>query len=217
MVTPLILGKVQLHSSSKVDSGASSHMTPNRLWLGNYKPLRVPIRLADNTIVYSEGVGSIVFIPVINGANTRAIEFTRILHVPSLAANLFSVTFLTTQRKFEFPLDGTLLLNATVNEHNVGYLNGHTLLASEPIESAKLSATLPLDYTLWHCRLAHVNYDDVKKLVNQQLVTGIKLDSKIRGSQSLRFSANSRIDSPAVSGTDCWCRIGRFPENAVNR
>jgi len=39
------------------DTGATSYMTPHCHWVRNYLPLRIPIRLADNSIVYSSGVG----------------------------------------------------------------------------------------------------------------------------------------------------------------
>jgi hypothetical protein len=70
-------------------------MTPHRHWLRNYAPRRVPIKLADNNIVYSAGVGTVVFNPVINGKNVRAVEFTRVLHVPDIRNNLLSVLYLT--------------------------------------------------------------------------------------------------------------------------
>lgn len=54
------------------DSGATSHMTPHRHWLLNYTPKCVPVRLANNTIVYSAGVGSVVFHPVIEGKRVRS-------------------------------------------------------------------------------------------------------------------------------------------------
>ena len=49
------------------DTGASSHMTPHREWIRNYEPYRTPIRLADHTIIYSEGRGSVLFNPMIDG------------------------------------------------------------------------------------------------------------------------------------------------------
>ena len=49
------------------DLGANSHMTSHRHWLRNYTPKCVAIKLADNTIVYSARVGSVVFNPVIDG------------------------------------------------------------------------------------------------------------------------------------------------------
>jgi hypothetical protein len=55
-------------------------------------------------------------------------------------------------------------------------LDGSTVSHSE---TARISSTLPLNYELWHRRLAHVNHNDVKKLVIQHLVTGKKLNSRI--------------------------------------
>ena len=36
-------------------------MTPHHHWVQNYSPLCTPIRLADNSIIYSSGVGTVVF------------------------------------------------------------------------------------------------------------------------------------------------------------
>ncbi|EGO28208.1 hypothetical protein SERLADRAFT_346449, partial [Serpula lacrymans var. lacrymans S7.9] len=46
------------------DTGATSHMTPHRHWVHHYTPYHVPIKLADHTVVYSAGVGTVVFNPV---------------------------------------------------------------------------------------------------------------------------------------------------------
>ena len=66
------------------DTGATSHMTPHRHWVHNYTPLRIPIRLADNRVIYSSGVGTVVFNPVIDGKRLQTLEFTKVLHVPEL-------------------------------------------------------------------------------------------------------------------------------------
>ncbi|OAX30614.1 hypothetical protein K503DRAFT_665882, partial [Rhizopogon vinicolor AM-OR11-026] len=55
-----------------------------RHWLRNYAPKQVATKLADNNIVYSAGVGTVVFSTVINGKTVRAVGFTRVLHVPDL-------------------------------------------------------------------------------------------------------------------------------------
>ncbi|TFK17552.1 hypothetical protein FA15DRAFT_551997, partial [Coprinopsis marcescibilis] len=47
------------------DTGATAHMTPHGHWLRDYKPLHIPVRLADHSIVYTAGVGSMVFEPVL--------------------------------------------------------------------------------------------------------------------------------------------------------
>lgn len=42
-----------------VDTGATSHMTPHRHWFNQYKPHKVPVRLANDCIVYSAGIGTV--------------------------------------------------------------------------------------------------------------------------------------------------------------
>ena len=44
-----------------IDSGASAHMTMHCHWLKEIKPHKVPIELADNSVVYSEGIGTVIF------------------------------------------------------------------------------------------------------------------------------------------------------------
>jgi hypothetical protein len=75
-----------------------------------------------------------------------------------------------------FILNGDRLFVAFINDDNSAFLDGNT---QSHLESAQITSTLPLNYELWHHQLAHVNHDDVKKLIAQDLVTGLKLDSKI--------------------------------------
>src|SRR5262245_20327211 len=66
---------------------------------------------------------------------------------------------------------------ASIGENNIAYLNGTTAISGE---HAHFTATLPLDYDLWHHRLGHHNFDGVKRLINQNLVTGMTLNSKAK-------------------------------------
>ncbi|KAI0923982.1 hypothetical protein AcV5_010529 [Taiwanofungus camphoratus] len=159
-------------------------MTPHRHWLRNYKPLQIPIKLADNTIVYSAGVGSVVFKPVIKGREVRAVEFQRVLHVPRLRNNLLSCLYLTRKKGFQihiysdsmhFIYGGKSIFIASIDDNNAAYLDGVT---EASLEHAQLSATLPLDLNLWHRRLAHHSYADVQKMIKEDLVTGLVLESK---------------------------------------
>ena len=168
--------------SWNTDTGATSHMTPHKSWIRNYTPYRVPVKLADNRVVYSEGIGSVVFSPLINGQTARDVEFSRVLHVPDLNNNLLSVLYLTQHKGFHVHIDrntmrfsqnNTILFTASVSEKNTGYLNGHTV--STHSESVHVVSTLPLNLDLWHKRFFHCNLRDVKKL--QKLVMGFKLDS----------------------------------------
>jgi transposase InsO family protein len=160
-------------------------MTPHRHWLRNYSPKRVPIKLADNTVVYSAGVGSVVFHPTLEGKRGRAVEFSNVLHVPQLRNNLLAVLYLTRRSSFDVHINATHmsfsrsngppLFVAPINEHNAAFLDGVTEAITE---YASPATTVPLDLALWHRRLAHHNLTDVKALIERKLVTGMQLDVK---------------------------------------
>ena len=82
-------------SSWNADTCASAHITFNRHWMHNMTLHRIPIRLADGSMVYSEGIGTVQFTPVVNGQEVVPLEFTNVLYVPTLSSNLFSVLYLT--------------------------------------------------------------------------------------------------------------------------
>ncbi|EKM73429.1 hypothetical protein AGABI1DRAFT_134791 [Agaricus bisporus var. burnettii JB137-S8] len=145
-------------------------MTPHRHWFKSYSPHRIPIRLADNSLVYSAGVGSVVFQPVVNGQETRAVEFTRVLHVPDLRSNLLSCLYLAWHKGFnitisaqsiDFQCKGISLFTATIHSNNSAELDGSTLTS----ETAFSVSTLPVDLSLWHRRFIHHNYADVKSMI----------------------------------------------------
>ena len=167
------------------DSGATSHMTPHAHWICNYTPLRTPIHLANNHIIYSAGVGSVVFVPMIGGKRTQAVEFTRVLHVPDLKTNLLSILYLTYHKQFtvsinaremRFTREGTSIFTAQINENNAAFLDGST---DDNSHTANFVSTLPVDIRLlWHRQLAHHDYNSVKQMITRQLVTGIDIQSK---------------------------------------
>jgi len=112
------------------DTGTTAHMTPRREWFASYRPLRTPVRLADGNIVHSAGVGTVVFMPRLSGPE---IEFSRVLHVPALSCNLFSVLHLVRFKGFfvcaegetiSFSLAGQNLFTASITERNTAFLDG---------------------------------------------------------------------------------------------
>ena len=121
-------------------------MTPHKHGLRNYAPLRVAVRLANDDVVYSEGVGSVVFAP----EGKRELEFSRVLHVPELGSNLFSVLYLARHRGFtihiysdrmDFDREGHTLFCAKIDASNTAYLDGTVL---PPLKSAQASDTSTL-------------------------------------------------------------------------
>src|SRR5258708_27318603 len=141
------------------DTGATSHMTLHRHWLRNYRPHRAPVRLANNSIVYSAGIGSVLFTPEVEGQKMCSVEFTNVLHVPDLCNNLLSVLYLTRYKQFSvviletvmnFLRSGSVLFAAAATASNSAYLEGTTVpIASALVNSALSLSTLPMDTLLW--------------------------------------------------------------------
>ncbi|THH02998.1 hypothetical protein EW145_g6619 [Phellinidium pouzarii] len=132
-----------------VDTGATCHMTPHRHWFNTYTPNHTPIQLANNQIIYSVGLGSVRFQPVINGKPGCLLEFERVLHVPDLRNNLLSVLYLTRAKSYIvtiqhdqifFKRNGALLFTAAINSNNAASINGQVV---------------PDDSVLWHVQTRH--------------------------------------------------------------
>ena len=122
------------------------------------------------------------FKPVIRGKEA-VVSFSDVVHVPDLRSNLLSVLFLTCHCGYrvvidgacmEFIKDGVTRFTATIDANNTAYLDGMTLHVPE---CANKVSTLPLDISLWHRRLGHHNFVDVKKMIKNEMVTGARLDS----------------------------------------
>ena len=198
------------------DTGASAHMTPHRHWFRSYSPHTVPIRLANSHIVYSAGLGSVVFQPESKGgALPPAVVLHDVLHVPDLASNLLSVYHLTRDKGYTVELQasralfyhhGELRFEAQVNEHNVGYLLGHTITQSKNALSA--STTCDEDLALWHQRCSHVNLDDLRSVVQKDLVLGLKIRSQ---------RPPDRICEPCLAGKLNRHPIPRFASRKLTR
>src|ERR1700754_1380097 len=180
------------------DTGATSHMTPHRHWFTEYQPYKVPVRLADGTVIYTAGVGSILFKTNLGRTGVRDVVFSRVLHVPALHSNLLSVLYLTGKKGFQvvmekntmsFQLDGKLIFTAT-QRGGLAYLDGSTLPPYSAQALAALSL-LPLTLDLWHRRLSHINYVDLKRMVAKGLVTGLKINSS---------SSPNPVCEPCIAG-----------------
>ena len=185
-------------------------MTPHAHWIHNYTPFRTPIPLANDLIIYSTGIWSIVFVPSIRGKERRAVELTRVLHVPELRTNLLSILYLTHHKQFTVQIDGhkmlfsrdrTLLFTAQINKNNAAFLDSTT---DANLESAHLMSTLLLNIALWHRCLAHHDYNAVKHMIAHKLVTGINIKSNQPPDPICEPCLSGKMNAnPFLSSTTC--------------
>jgi hypothetical protein len=108
--TLCLAGLLGTHANAHwiADSGATSHMSTQCHWFKTLKPHIVPIRIANNAIVYSKGIGSIVMEPTDNSLGLLLL--TSVLYVPALQNNLLSVLHLISNHRFCIKIEGTGML-----------------------------------------------------------------------------------------------------------
>ena len=159
-----------------IDSGATSHMTPNIELIKNIKEEQRQISLADETYISSEGIGEI---QLKNGKDQKLI-MKDVLYVPKLKGNLISVSKLTEQN-FELTFNkregfiknenGELLITAKKqkNFYIVKTEDSNQDIVYKVKENSKL---------YWHKRLGHTNERYMDMMLKHQMVDKLNYDSR---------------------------------------
>jgi hypothetical protein len=179
--TLCLAGSPGMHTNAHwiADSGATSHMSTQRHWFKTLKPHIVPICVANNAIVYSKGIGSIVMEPTDNSLGLLLL--TSILYFPALQNNLLLVLHLVSNHCFHVKIEGTSMLflcngqpmfTATICK-NTTWLDVRT---PQALESALQGESI-LDCSLWHCQLGHIGKDALERAIRGKLANGLLIDS----------------------------------------
>jgi transposase InsO family protein len=161
------------------DTGATSHMSPRRSWFTKLEPLAIPIRVANDHIVYSEGVGSVVLEPA--DTSLRPVLLSRVLYVPALQNNLLSVLHLVANHRFRIEIKGKEMVFMQNSERrftaaicdNTAWLNAST----PPAPEAALRGEATLSRALWHRRLCHIGADRLEQAIKGKVATGLVVES----------------------------------------
>lgn len=161
------------------DSGATSHMTPHKKWIRNMKPCKIPIKLANDEIVYAEGIGSVIF----NPRNYESIRFSQVLYVPSLSNNLFSIVSAVLDAKLRVVIENDELNFSKDGETLFkGMIKGKTaMLDGDTLENTEHAFIMAVNKDLWHQRLGHIGNGRLETLASKNLATGMlfKRGSKV--------------------------------------
>jgi hypothetical protein len=82
--TVCLAGSPNTHADAYwiADTGATSHMSPHHSCFTKLKPHAIPIRIANNHVVYSKGVGSVVLEPA--DKLLSPVLLSCVLYVPAL-------------------------------------------------------------------------------------------------------------------------------------
>lgn len=153
------------------DSGAGEHMTSRRDWILNYNSLyddEMVVVLGNGHSLPVAGIGQMKICTI----NAETFMVDRVLHVPKLKRNLFSLSEVT-----EKGYTVTLVQNSiNVSMNDRIFLRGERVergvyrMDFKPIRAVDVnSATITVsDSKLWHRRLGHANYKLIERVIKDR-------------------------------------------------
>ena len=170
-----------------VDSGASSHMTWDKELLTDYQEFEVPekVGLGDGRTVDAVGFGSVHLRMCFKVSQPKKFVMYKVLYVPKLACNLFSVRAAVSKGDFiKFGHSRCWIRDGNGHLHGMGTLVDKLYqLDCEAIlsEAATLvNAQKDNNFDVWHFRLGHASEQCIKNMSYKKLATGIKLPKRAK-------------------------------------
>lgn len=159
------------------DSGTTRHMSPERDRFLTYKEIEPKaISGANQEQFYAIGTGD-MSISVPNKDGESKIRLTEVLHAPKLGVTLISIGRIDEAGYSCIFSGGELVINDTKGS-TIGRIprrKGLYAVERTPLESANL-AVAKLSLEQLHRAMGHISYDTVKKLIKDELVTGVNVD-----------------------------------------
>lgn len=172
------------------DSGATQHMTDQKESLLNFTPVPEDswtVRGIGTSNYSVKGYGDVHIWTTVGGEQKPA-TIKKVLYVPGLGTNLFSIAVVT-DLGWTVTFTGTLVHFASMEDNvvMVGERIGRTLylLAIQPRnqqdgqDSVAFPSSLSPGLSTWHRRLAHVNYKTIIKMMSSGAVEGLDLASTV--------------------------------------
>ena len=168
------------HSESIVDSGASRHFSPERSKFLNYEEFSnsEPTRAADGRTFSALGKGDLkIFLP--NGdQKPTPITLKNVLYSPHMAFTLISVSCVARAGFSLFIKSGTCTIRSPTSKviGSIPEIRGLYRVVNTQIPHTANAAVKQISINELHRRMGHVNHDDLRQMVEKQMVTGINLD-----------------------------------------
>ena len=209
------LSSLDIQNSWIADSGANKHMSHNFQWFSSYTPLPSetswPITAIAGHQCYVAGTGTIKILVQLPH-KVEIVLLENVLYVPGLQCNLFSTTlmatkhaihFIGTQTHCHFVKNNEILYTGRLIQDM--YILDFTVLLP-PVQSLYTAAydNIPAKeehqtLQLWHHRLGHLNFDMIKKMAQNGVVTGLHLTTQTTSElcSACQFGKMKRQSFPA--------------------
>ena len=166
------------------NSGATHHMTDQRSFFTIFKevpPGTWKVNGVGNTQLDTRGIGTVPIHSFVHGVKVEG-ELLDVLYVPDLGTNLFSIGTATdtgtevhfTQDKVAFFKNNQQIMSGQRVGKSLYHLKVMAKNAEHVTAAAATNASIPL--SLMHLRLAHLNYNMIRKMNNLGAVYGLDLE-----------------------------------------
>jgi hypothetical protein len=159
-----------------VDSGCSSHFSPNREEFIDYIPFHPPlnIHLGNSSLIPSLGMGTVLMTCTANGKCVTC-KIHEVQYVPDLSYALLSGRVLIRQGlwtildldgicRIQKP-DGTIIVESLKEFGPLFYLNHPSSPTTSPKKEESAAVATMLSFDLVHKRLAHPGKDTLKEMI----------------------------------------------------
>ncbi|CAH2099085.1 unnamed protein product [Euphydryas editha] len=161
-----------------IDSGASMHMTRHKQLLHNETvPLVKTIKVANNKSLSVESSGQLSLDICDDRGRSNKVVFQNVLYVPELATNLLSVSQIVNHGGLvKFNNKGCVIFNRHKKIVATATLINNMCRLNLYNVQAYISDVDKQDFYLWHQRMGHLNFNDLKKI--EENTNGVQLSKK---------------------------------------
>ena len=164
-----------------IDSGASCHMCNVEDKFTQFLSLKQPrnVALGDGRILKATGIGTVILKMELTGKSNELCRLSNVLYVPNLTYSLLSVSALVKSgNDLQFSDSGCKILNKNLEVIATAVKSGglYYVKLVENFEYATIASNQ--DINLWHKRFGHLGNQNLKNLVNNNLVKGLNFDAK---------------------------------------
>lgn len=161
-----------------LDSGATSHLCNDDSLFVNTQRVNSGLRLASSATTAIDAMGD-VKISTRVGKSDKSITLRETYHVPDLRTNLMSVAKLVDKgNTVTFTRHGAKVVDGNGNLKIQAKRIGNLFYLNQDPQVANAATDITSPLTKWHRRLGHLNYGDLKTLINQGYIREPNVDTK---------------------------------------
>ena len=157
-----------------VDSGATSHMTNNKQFFSSLQGINSSVYLADKSVIAATGIGD-GFVDCVTPTGIQKVHLEEVLFLPELDDQLISVKKII-KKGLEVNFKNGAWFVFQRNDIVAEIIDDDDLFRLK-VQNQETARTVKKEACIhqWHRRLEHRDPAAIKRLVNEDLATGIKI------------------------------------------